>query len=366
MAATMQAAYFVGENQLELREAPVPTPGPGEVLLAVSACGICGSDLHQFAGRWPQPKFVPGHEISGVVEQIGSEVEDFAPEDHVCVEPFLFCGRCYYCLMGRYLHCEQMGFLSLTADGGFAEKVVVPAYSLHRLPANVGDEVGALAEPLAVGVHGVRLARVTAGDEVLVLGAGAIGLMCLAAARLHGADHVYISARYPYQGEAAMSLEADGVFNTDPEVLRGQVEQAYEHGPEVVIEAVGTGAGTIQLALDLAGALGRVVIVGGDTGRVNQLNVEPLTRKELTVLGSRAYGQIGARPDFEVTTELLAKQPSVFERLITHRFSLEQVQEAFLLAADKHESEAIKVLVFPHLPEEPEEEETGEGEGKSG
>jgi D-arabinose 1-dehydrogenase-like Zn-dependent alcohol dehydrogenase len=135
MSETMQAAFFAGEGALELRELPVPQPGAGEVLLEVCACGICGSDLHQFAGRWPQPEFVPGHEIAGEILAVGEGVSGWSVGDRVCVEPFLYCGACRYCMAGRYYQCAEMGFLTLTANGGFAEKMTCPAYALYRLPA---------------------------------------------------------------------------------------------------------------------------------------------------------------------------------------------------------------------------------------
>ena len=105
MSETMQAAFFAGKERLELREVPVPQPGPGEVLLDIRVCGICGSDLHQFAGRWPQPAFVPGHEISGEIIAVGTDVAGWSTGDRVCVEPFLYCGACCYCMAGRYYQC---------------------------------------------------------------------------------------------------------------------------------------------------------------------------------------------------------------------------------------------------------------------
>lgn len=345
MPNTMPAAFFTGVGKLELRSVPVPQPGPGEVLLDVRASGICGSDLHQFEGRWEQPPFVPGHEIAGQIEAVGDGVCDWQPGDRVCVEPFLYCGRCCYCLAGRYFQCPDMGFLTLTADGGFAPKIVTPQYTLYRLPDSVDYETGALAEPLAVAVHAVRLAQVTAADEVLVLGAGTIGLMAVAAARGFGACKVAVSARHPHQAEAACALGADVILPTDTEALAAAVVEACPRGPSVVVETVGSAHGTFQQAVQLAGRLGRVALVGGNTGPVADFDFSPVSAKELTVYGSGAYAQLGTRRDFDVALDLLALDPEKYKPLITHRFALTDLEEAFAVAQDKRRWRAIKVMV---------------------
>ena len=345
MSEVMQAAFFAGEGRLQRREVPVPAPGPGEVLLAIHACGICGSDLHQFAGRWPQPPFVPGHEIAGEVCAVGEGVGEWASGDRVCVEPFRYCGTCRYCMAGRYYQCGEMGFLTLTADGGFAEKVVCPAYTLYRLAANLDFATGALAEPLAVGVHAVRIAEVTGADEVLVLGAGTIGLMTAAAAKAFGARRVAITARHDFQAEAARRIGVGAVLSTDPEALKQQVDEVFPSGPSAVFETVGSAHGTFQQAVDLAGRLGRVALLGGNVGPVTSFDFSPLTTKELTLYAPLGYAQLGTTRDFGVAVELLAAAPEAFAPLITHRFPLSDLQAAFALATDKSKSKAIKVMM---------------------
>lgn len=345
MAETMQAAFFAGERKLEVREIEMPRPAAGEVLIEVKACGLCGSDLHQFDGKWDQPQYVPGHEIAGEVIEVGEGVCQWQPGDRVCVEPFLYCGHCCFCMAGRYFHCGEMGFLTLTAHGGFAEKVVAPSYALYRLPEALSFEVGALAEPLAVGVHAVRLAQVDYADDVLVLGAGTIGLMAMSAANSFGAHLVAISARHHYQRQAAYKLGADQVLDTDEQQLAEQVSAMFERGPSVVLETVGSAAGTFQRAVDLAGRLGRVVFVGGNVGAVDRFDFEPISRKELTVYGSGAYAQLGVRRDYEVTLDLLMQKPTIYAQLVTHRFNLNEIQYAFDMAINKHESQAIKVMM---------------------
>lgn len=345
MPQTINAAFFDGKGKLAVRQIEVPSPGPGEVLIDVKASGVCGSDLHQFAGRWQRPEFAPGHEVAGVITAIGAEVADVQPGDRVCVEPFTYCGSCRYCLAGRYFQCPEMGFLTLTAHGGFAESLLAPSYALYRLPDTVSLEAGALAEPLAVAVHAARLAGISGADGVLVLGAGTIGLMCVAAARHLGSHGVYITARHAHQAEAALALGAAGILSTETEELRRQIEQHFDRGPEVVMEAVGSAARTFQQAIEVAGKLGRVALMGGNTEPMDGINLEPVIMKELTIYGSGCYGQIGTRKDFEITLEILESRPEAFEKLITHRFALEEIQEAFETAADKARTKAIKVMV---------------------
>ena len=345
MPEMMQAACFAGAGKLELREVPVPEPGPGEVLLTIRACGICGSDLHQFAGRWPQPPFVPGHEITGEISAVGEGVCEWTPGDRVCVEPFLYCGHCRYCRAGRYYQCSEMGFLTLTADGGFAEQMVCPAYTLYRLAPNVDFVTGALAEPLAVGVHAVRIVGVNGADEVLVLGAGAIGQMTAAAARAFGARRVAITARHDFQADAARRMGVDAVLSTDPATLKQQVADFFPLGPSAVFETVGSAHGTFQQAVDLAGRLGRVALLGGNTGPVASFDFTPIPTKELTLYAPLAYAQIGTRRDFEVALELLAADPEGYAHLITHRVPLSDLPAAFELATDKRYSGALKAVM---------------------
>lgn len=345
MSETMQAAFFAGPGKLELREVPVPHAGPGEIVLEVRACGICGSDLHQFEGRWPQPEFAPGHEVAGEIIEIGEGVQDLQVGDRIAIEPFVYCGHCCLCMAGRYYQCDGMGFLSLSANGGFAERMVTPAYAAYRLPDSLSFETGALVEPLAVAVHGSRLANINFSDEVLVLGAGSIGLLTASTANSFGAHKVAVTARHHYQRQAAYALGVDHVLSTDVSELKEQMKGFFTHGPSVVVETVGSSAGTYQLAVDLAGPLARVVFIGANTGTVQEFNFEPVMSKELTLYGSGAYAQIGTRRDYDVAFDLLAQKPTIYAQLITHKFELKDIQHAFELARHKTESQAIKVMM---------------------
>jgi 2-desacetyl-2-hydroxyethyl bacteriochlorophyllide A dehydrogenase len=325
--ALCRGAFFAGPQRIELRDFELPPRGPTDVLLRVAACGVCGSDLHQFHGRWPRPEVVPGHEIGGVVLEVGAEVDSIRPGDRVAVEPILRCGECRYCRTGRYLLCATGQFISVGVHGGFADRMVVPAYCCHRLEGEIDPALGALAEPLSVGLHAVRIAEVNGDDTVLVLGAGTIGLMAVAAARAMGAGRIIVTAKHPHQGVAAGRLGADVVLEPG-EAVGEEVKAICPEGPDIVVETVGT-----------------VVLVGGVT-EASELNLQPIIFNELRVLGSPCYGQVGVTQDFAIAADLISRGAADVASLISARYPLAQIQQAFLAAGDK-QSGAIKVLVEP-------------------
>jgi L-iditol 2-dehydrogenase len=342
--AVCRGAFFAGLQRIELRDFELPPRGPTDVLLRVAACGVCGSDLHQFHGRWPRPEVVPGHEIGGGVLEVGADATGVQPGDRVAVEPILRCGECRYCRTGRYLLCATGQFISVGVHGGFADHMVVPAYCCHNLGGAVEPALGALAEPLSVGLHAVRIAEVNGDDTVLVLGAGTIGLMTVAAARAMGAGRIIVTAKHPHQQAAAERLGADVVLEPG-EAVGEEVTAVCPEGPDIVVETVGTVGGVIQQALEVVRKLGTVVLVGGIT-EPSDLNLQPIIFNELRVLGSPCYGQVGVTQDFAIAVDLISTGAVDVASLVSARYPLAQIQQAFLAAGDK-QSGAIKVLVEP-------------------
>jgi 2-desacetyl-2-hydroxyethyl bacteriochlorophyllide A dehydrogenase len=342
--AVCRGAFFAGPQRIELRDFDLPPRGPTDVLLRVVACGVCGSDLHQFHGRWPRPEVVPGHEIGGVVLEVGADATAVQVGDRVAVEPIIRCGDCRYCRTGRYLLCATGQFISVDVHGGFADRMVVPAYCCHRLEGETDPALGALAEPLSVGLHAVRIAEVNGDDTVLVLGAGTIGLMTVAAARAMGAGKIIVTAKHPHQHTAAERFGADVVLEPGEGVAE-EVKAICPEGPDIVVETVGTVGGVIQQALDVVRKLGTVVLIGGIT-EASALNLKPIIFNELRVLGSPCYGQVGVTQDFAIAADLISRGAVGMASLISARYPLAQIQQAFLAAGDK-QSGAIKVLVEP-------------------
>ncbi len=325
-------------GHVEVVEAEARDPGPGEARIAVQRCGICGSDLHWFTGRQPPPGICPGHEISGIIEALGSGAGSFAEGDRVAIEPIVRCGRCEYCTRGDYHLCPNIQFCGVTLPGGMAGSVVVPAYTLFPLPSAVDFELGALAEPTAVVVHALRLGGVRKGARVLVLGAGTIGLLAAASARHLGAESVAITARHEHQKEAARRLGCDQVV--DPRAAAD-----IRPRPHVVVETVGGTAETLDDAIDAVARGGTVVLVGL-FDHAPRFDAMKTLLKEVRVVGSMVYNRPGKHADFDTALEILADRGDHLRRIVTHVFPLAEAQRAFETAADKSTG-AVKVMLRP-------------------
>jgi (R,R)-butanediol dehydrogenase/meso-butanediol dehydrogenase/diacetyl reductase len=217
----MRAVAITGERRAEVVDIGRPVPGPGEVLLDVSFCGICGSDLHMLAmpaGMFPAGH-VLGHEFTGVVAGLGSAAGQWRVGDRVAVLPIADCGECYACRAGHPNLCEQ-GIdhgPGIGRPGGYAESVTVPTAMLHRLPDSVSDADGALIEPLAVALRAVKLSQATPGEPVCVLGAGPIGVLALAALRARGFSRVAVVE--PVAGRRAAAARLGVPAGTSPRLF---------------------------------------------------------------------------------------------------------------------------------------------------
>lgn len=320
-----------------IEAAPVePAPLPeGWVRLRVSACGICGSDLHLYRRELPpQPGSVPGHEVAGFPLQGPPGLA----ERLYAVEPRLWCGTCDLCRVGRRHLCRQGKLFGLQAPGGLADFMDVPREALHAVDPSVAPVVASIAEPLAVGVRAVHLARLQAASRVLVLGGGTIGLLCGLLSRDRCAE-VAVTVRHPHQREAARKL---GLHPLE----EGRADAwALERQPDVVLETVGGRADTIQQAVRVCRPAGRVVVLGVFTAD-RPVSALLLMAKEVTVVGSNTYGTDRRGPEFRAAVELIPRYRAELEGLQTHRVALADVEEAFRLASDKR-SAAIKVTVVP-------------------
>lgn len=330
-------------------ELPVPEPSSGEVRLRVRACGLCGSDLHLHHLGLYTPGVVPGHEIAGVVDAVGPDVEEPAPGTSVAVEPLHGCGRCAWCREGRDPLCPEGAIYGVHRHGGFAEQVVVPARRCFALPPDLEPAVGALAEPLAVSLHGLRRAALEPGQRVLVLGAGSVGLLTLAAARWLGAGSVWISARHAHQAELARALGADRVLGEDEASPEALAALTPAEAPHAVVETVGGRADTAAAAVAALRPGGTVSVLGLFTGRV-ALPPASLFAKEATLAWSNCYvrppAAAGGRADFAEAVAMLDAERERLAPLCSHGVPLAEAERAWSLAADKAAG-VIKVTVLP-------------------
>jgi L-iditol 2-dehydrogenase len=333
----MRAAFCTGKHRVEVRDVPDPQPRPGEVLVRVRAAGICGSDLHFYNGSFPaMPNVSPGHEFAGEVAAPGDGVSGWAVGDRVVVEPIVSCRSCSYCRSGRYQLCAGHVLLGTSKSGGLAEYVAVPAYGLYRLPDEMDFDTAALTEPLAVAVHGSHLVGLTAGEKVLVLGSGSIGVMAVLSASSAGC-RVVATYRHGHQGEAAIAAGAERVVKDS--------EMAGLEGFDVVVETVGGTGATLGQALGIVRKGGRVCVLGLFT-QPSPVHALGLVLKETSVAGAIEYCTPGLQSDFDVALGILERHRGRVTSLVTHRFGLGDVADAFAAAADKS-SRSLKVHISP-------------------
>jgi (R,R)-butanediol dehydrogenase/meso-butanediol dehydrogenase/diacetyl reductase len=255
----MRAAVFRALDQpLSMEDVADPCPSANEVVIKVGRCGICGSDLHMT--REPAfalaPGTVLGHEFAGEVVEVGSSAEGLKPGDHVAVAPLRGCGYCPSCRNGEPAWCTQMSL----QGGGYAQYALATDRQCLKLPATTSTEEGALVEPLAVALHGVALSGLKAGDRVLIMGAGPIGLAVAYWARRHGATRVAVSDLTPFQSKLAVQVGATAFVQSTSDVV-AQVNAALGGAPDVVFECVGR-PGVLAEALEHVRPRGNIVILG--------------------------------------------------------------------------------------------------------
>lgn len=322
----MRAAVFDAPFALRLGEVDRPRPGPGEALVRVAAAGICAGDLYIYVGKSPYATYprVGGHEISGTLVELGPGTSGPEIGARVVVEPFIGCGTCYPCRVGKPNCCANLRIVGIHCDGGFAEHMVAPVRNLHAVPDGLSLRDAAFAEPLAIGVQACRRGEVAAGDRLLVLGAGPIGLAILEVARSRGAD-VWITDVNQRRLDRAASL---GGHPLRPENLAAEVARLTAgEGMPVVIEATGSPRVMAQ-TVDLVAAGGRIVIVGlAKKGEGVTLPGLDLTRKEVTLHGSRASADC-----FPEALRLLAGGAIRYTALATF-LSLDEAPDTFALLA---------------------------------
>ena len=347
----MLAARFDAPRRLTLTELDDPVPREGQALIAVEACGICGSDLHVFHHGYGVPAGqVLGHEFSGrVVDAPG--VDGLVPGDPVVVRPVIPCGACDRCRAGDVQLCRAPAprIIGFGAAGAFAELVLVPTairgQTVFPLPSGVTTRAAALTEPLAVALHAVRLAGPVEGATALVLGAGAIGLGVVRFLRLRGAGTIIAADPSALRRGRALELGADAAL--DPAADDVVVAVRERTGPwalgrgaraDVTFDCAGA-PGTLRAAIDATRQRGIVVIAAMGTTRV-ELRPDVIATKELVLRGSMAYidefGEVLAR---------IADGSVDPERFVTHTFPLRDIQAAFETQGDA--DAAVKVLVTP-------------------
>ncbi len=338
----MRAMVFVGAGEMALMDRPDREPGPGEVVLAVHASGICGSDVHGYLGLTGrrQPGMVMGHEAAGEIVEIGPDVAGLAVGDRVAVRSILGCGHCELCQRGQPNVCEQRRGLGMQFDGAYAQRMVVPAALAVPIPDALTYEHAALVEPFAVALHAVAITPLEPTDHVVIVGAGPIGLLTLLAVRLRGARSVAITDRSPHRLALARSLGADlavDVSQTDPVVAVRSATGG--RGADVVFEAVGITA-TVAQSLAAVRTAGHVTWIG-NSAPIVELPMQDMVTRELTLRGSYTFSG-----EFEEAIDLLATSHVDISPLIELTAPLEDGPDLFRRLGDGT-LEAVKVVLLP-------------------
>jgi len=339
----MRVAMYYNNKDVRLEEMPKPQIGQGELLVQVMASGICGSDVMEWY-RLPKAPLVLGHEITGVVAQVGEGVKHYKEGDRVFVSHHVPCNTCRYCLSGHHTVCDTLRRTNFD-PGGFAEYIRVPRINVDRgvylLPKEISFEEGVFIEPLACVVRGQRLAHMQPGQTVLVIGSGIAGLLHVQLARATGASRVAAADIAEYRLKAALQFGADVAIHAGQDVPSRLREVNDGRLADVVIVCTGAASAITQsfMAVDRGGT---ILFFAPTEPRVKiPLPFNDLWREEITMVSS--YG--GAPQDITTAIELIRSRRVKVGEMITHRLSLEETALGFQLVANAEDS--IKVIIEP-------------------
>lgn len=337
----MKAAVFrEAGKKLGIEEVPEPEPGEGDLIVEVRACGICGSDLHvsELSGALPAGTIM-GHEFAGQVVEVGAEAQaDFKVGDRVCPLPHISCGRCAACLTGNSGHCPEIQGIGLgQLPGAYAERIRVGARQTLHLPDAVSMREGALVEPLSVGLRAVAQAKLEPAADVLVLGAGPIGLATALWTRFFGARTVAVSEKLAARLELAEKFGATHLIDASKQEVAAAFDAAAGHQPDVIFECAGA-PGLLQECITLAPRRGRVVVAG--VCMQSDILVPALAiLKEISFHFVLAYSD----QEFQFTIDMLGDGRIRGEPMLTDSIGLAELPEAF--EALKQPTSQCKVIL---------------------
>ncbi|XID91930.1 zinc-binding dehydrogenase [Paenibacillaceae bacterium WGS1546] len=322
----MKALVYRGPRRLELEERDVPEPQSGEAIVRVEAVGICGSELEGYLGHSSirKPPLVMGHEFSGVIEKLAPDADGLRAGDKVIANPLISCGSCDRCRIGRGNICRNRQIAGIHRPGAFADYVAVPAANLYRVPAEMDPNLASLAEPLAVCIHAVKLG-LGPYEDLMIYGAGPIGLLTLQAARTMGANRVLVVDRQPERLAFAALLGAETAV---PDQADETVQSLFgARGIDKVVDCVGVQA-TREQAIRTVNPGGTIVAVGLGQD-VSMLSMNHVVRQEISIVGSYTYSD----EDFEQAVRLLA-QGKIAREQWSATCGLEEAPSVFAALAD--------------------------------
>jgi L-iditol 2-dehydrogenase len=357
----MKSLVLAQYNQFEVRDTPRPSAGPGEVLIRVAACGICGSDVHGMDGSTGRriPPIIMGHEAAGVIEEVGPAVQSglaafsganrprWKPGDRVTFDSTVYCGDCGNCRAGLINLCDNRRVLGVSCaeyrmDGAFAEYVVVPERIVYALPDEVTFAQAAMIEPVSVAFHGVNLTPIRINDTALVLGAGMIGLLTIQALRLAGCGKIIALDLAPDRLDMALRYGADlGLDAAALETLEAIHDETGGRGADIAMEAVGIGT-TTNLAIDGLKKNGHVTLIGNLAPTV-EFPLQKVVTRQITVRGTCA-----SAGEYPACIDMLARGAIRVDDLVTAIAPLEEGPDWFQRLYNR-EPGLMKVILTPSV-----------------
>lgn len=343
----MKALLLSKYRHLEITELPNPTPGPGEILVKVAACGICGSDVHGYDGSSGRriPPIVMGHEAAGRVAGVGPQVTGWSEGDRITFDSTIFCGTCRYCSLGDVNLCDHRQVLGVSCSdyrcaGAFAEYVIVPQRIVYRLPASLSFAEAAMLEAVAVAVHAVSLSRISPGDQALVLGAGMIGLLTLQALRAAGCSSVNVADVDASRLKLAEEVGATATLHATGDDLVSEIlRRTNGAGVDVAVEAVGIDA-TVRTAVQSVRKGGTVTLVGNIAPEIT-LPLQKVVTRQIRLQGSCA-----SAGEYLQAIDLLTSGAIKVKPLITAIAPLEEGPQWFERLHSR-EPNLMKVVLTP-------------------
>lgn len=336
----MRACVLHAVGDLRCETVECPQPGPGEALLRVSACGVCGSDVPRVftKGTYTFPT-IPGHEFAGIVEQTGSPEDAGLIGKAFAVFPLIPCRRCAMCVIEEYAMCQNYDYIGSRRDGAFAEYVCAPAWNLVPVPEGVPLDAAAMTEPAAVAAHALHQGEIRPGDTVFIAGAGPIGLIIAMWARARDATKILLTDIDERQLALANSLGFPHTHNPKEGPVEDWVRGLDESGTDIAIEAAGVSA-SLEACLKVTGTSGRVVLMGNPAGdmRLPQDAYWTILRRQLTLRGTwNSEFRQGDRNDWRRALRAMQDGHLDLAPLITHRVDLEGLPAAMETLRDRSE-----------------------------
>lgn len=334
----MLAALYDGLSKLKLINKKIPSVKYDQVLLKISACGICGTDIKILDGAaHSNPPVVIGHEFCGVIEEYGKNISTLSEGDFVSVDPNIYCGHCQFCRKGKINLCENLIALGVDIDGGFAEYCVVPAKQCYKLSAEIPLVNAAMLEPLSCALYGTKIAGIIPGDSVLIIGSGMIGIIMVMLAKLSGAARVIVIDKNEKRLCYAKNSGADYVFTNSDKNMEESITDLLNGGADIVIECVGSVA-TCELAIRLVKNGGKVIIFGV-TPMNKKMTISPyeIYKRDLSIRGSFLNPHT-----FFSAVELIVSKKLNFEGLDIAKFPLGEINNAI---ENQRKSVSLKMII---------------------